>query len=74
MELIIGVVVGIIVGLAIGAFIFRRSAPVGDLRVDRSDPMSEPFLVLELDTDVQTISGMKNVTFTVRNKNFLPHE
>ena len=69
MELIIGIVVGIIIGLVVGTLIFRRRyIPVGDLRT------SEPFLFLELGTDVRTISGMKTVTLSVRNENFLPHE
>ena len=70
MELIIGIVVGIIIGLVVGTLIFRRRY----LRIDRSDPTSEPFLFLELGTDVRTISGMKTVTLSVRNENFLPHE
>lgn len=75
MELIIGIVVGIIIGLVVGVLIFkRRHIPVGELQIDRSDPTSEPFLFLELYTDVRTISGMKTVTFDVLNKNFLPHE
>lgn len=75
MELIIGIVVGIIIGLVVGTLIFRRRyIPVGDLRIDRSDPTSEPFLFLELCTDVRTISGMKTVTLSVSNENFLPHE
>ena len=75
MELIIGIVVGIIIGLIVGTLIFRRRyIPVGDLRIDRSDPTSEPFLFLELGTDVRTISDMKTVTLSVRNENFLPHE
>ena len=70
MELIIGIAVGIIIGLVVGTLIFRRRyIPVGDLRIDRSDPTSEP-----LGTDVRTISGMKTVTLSVRNENFLPHE
>ncbi len=65
----------IIIGLVVGTLIFRRRyIPVGDLRIDRSDPTSEPFLFLELGTDVRTISGMKTVTLSVRNENFLPHE
>ena len=39
MELIIGIVVGIIIGLVVGTLIFRRRyIPIGDLRIDRSDP------------------------------------
>lgn len=42
MELIIGIVVGIIIGLVVGTLIFwRRYIPVGDLRIDRSDPTDE---------------------------------
>ena len=75
MELIIGIVVGIIIGLVVGALIFqRRHIPVGELRIDRSDPTSEPLLFLELDADVRTISSMKTVALSVRNENFLPHE
>ena len=49
MELIIGIVVGIIIGLVVGTLILRRRhIPVGELRIDRSDPTSEPFLFLEL--------------------------
>ena len=57
MELIIGIVVGIIIGLIVGTLIFRRRyIPIGDLRIDRSDPTSEPFLFLELGTDVRTMN------------------
>lgn len=46
MELIIGIVVGIIIGLVVGTLIFRRRyIPVGDLRIDRSDPTSESISV-----------------------------
>lgn len=75
MKLIIGIVVGIIIGLVAGALIFqRRHIPIGDLRIDRSDPTSEPLLFLELGADVRTISSMKTVTLSIRNENFLPHE
>lgn len=74
MELTIGILIGVIVGLVIGAIVFRKRVPVGNLRIDRSDPTSEPYLFLELDTDVGTLSRMKNVNLTVRNENFLPHE
>ncbi len=69
MELAIGVVVGII----IGAILFYRR-PVGNLRVDRSDPTCGPLLFLELGTDVGTVMRKKYVTFKVRVENFLPHE
>lgn len=69
MELAIGIVIGIL----IGAILFRRR-PVGNLRVDRSDPTCGPLLFLELGTDVETVMRKKYVTFKVRVENFLPHE
>lgn len=69
MELAIGIVVGIL----IGAILFRRR-PVGNLRVDHSDPTSGPYLFLELGTDVGTVVRKKYVTFKVRVEDFLPHE
>ena len=69
MELAIGIVIGIL----IGAILFRRR-PVGNLRVDYSDPTSGPYLFLELGTDVGTVMRKKYVTFRVRVEDFLPHE
>lgn len=69
MELVIGIVIGIL----IGAILFRRR-PVGNLRVDHSDPTSAPYLFLELGTDVGTVIRKKYVTFKVRVEDFLPHE
>lgn len=69
MELAIGIVIGIL----IGAVLFRRR-PVGNLRVDHSDPTSGPYLFLELGTDVGTVMRKKYVTFKVRIEDFLPHE
>lgn len=72
MEIVIALVATII-GFAVG-WLVRRERPLGDLRVDRSDPTSEPLLFLELDTDVHNIMNKKHVTFRVKVKNFLPHE
>lgn len=73
MELILGIIIGVIVGLLLGRRLFRTHI-VGDLRIDRSDPTSEPFLFLEIGTDVNTLSTMREATFKVLNKNFLPHK
>ena len=43
MELVIGIIIGIL----IGAILFRHR-PLGNLRVDRSDPTCGPLLFLEL--------------------------
>ena len=69
MELDIGIVIGVLLGIVLSR---RRS--LGNLRVDRSDPTSEPLLFLELGTDVRTIMRKKQVVFKVRVEDFLPHE
>ncbi len=69
MELAIGIVIGVLLGIVLS---HRR--PLGNLRVDRSDPTSEPYLFLELDTDVRTIMRKRRVVFKVRVENFFPHE
>lgn len=72
MEIIIAIV-SVIVGVVIGRLTHRERS-LGDLRVDRSDPSCEPYLFLELDTDVYTIMRKKNATFRVKVENFIPHE
>ena len=67
------VVIGIIIGILICAILFRQR-PVGNLRVDRSDPTCGPLLFLELGTDVGAVMRKKYVTFKVRVENYLPHE
>lgn len=69
MELAIGIVIGVLLGI-----VLSRRRPLGNLRVDRSDPTSEPLLFLELGTDVRTIMRKKQVMFNVRVEDFLPHE
>lgn len=69
MELAIGIVIGVLLGIVLSR---RRS--LGNFRVDRSDPTSEPLLFLELGTDVRTIMRKKQVVFKVRVEDFLPHE
>lgn len=69
MELAIGIVIGVLLGI-----VLSRRRPLGNLRVDRSDPTSEPLLFLELGTDVRTIMRKKQVVFKVRVEDFLPHE
>ena len=69
MEFIIGIAVGIL----LGAILFHRR-PVGDLRVDRSDPTENPSLFLELERYVWFVSRKKKITLRVRNQDFLPHE
>lgn len=68
MEIVIALV-AVVIGQAL-----PRERPLGDLRVDRSDPSCEPYLFLELDTDVYTIMHKKHATFRVKVENFIPHE
>lgn len=72
MEIVIALV-SIFIGIVIGWFA-HRGKPLGDLRVDRSDPTSEPLLFLELNTDVRNIMKKRHVIFRVKIENFLPHE
>ena len=80
MQLVIGLLIGILIGAVVLYFplrsIVNRHRPIGDLRVDHSDPTDAPYLFLELDagTDVNTIVRSKYATFRVKVKNFLPHE
>ncbi len=65
--------VAVIIGFIIGR-VFPRERPLGDLRVDRSDLTCEPYLFLELGTDVHSIMRKRYITFRVKVENFLPHE
>ena len=72
MEIIIAIA-SVIVGIVIGR-LTRRERPLGDLRVDQSDPSCDPYLFLELGTDVYAIMRKKHATFRVKVENFVPHE
>lgn len=67
MELIIGIVIGLLCGV-----FMARKKPIGNLRVDHSD--GQPYLFLELDTDVGQIMRKKSVSLRVKVEDFLPHE
>lgn len=71
-----GVIFGIIILLVILSISGRIRKPIGDLRVDRSDPRDAPLMFLELnkDTNVHTIISKKFVTFHVKPENFLPRK
>lgn len=64
MEIVIALV-AVVIGFIIGR-VLPRERPLGDLRVDRSDPTCEPYLFLELGTDVRNIMNKKHVTFRVK--------
>jgi len=70
---IAAMVVGMSIGFEIGKAKFYQR-PIGNLRIDRSDPVDGPHLFLELDTDVPAVLSQKQVVFRVRAEDFLPHE
>lgn len=72
MEIVIALL-SVLIGFAIG-WAAHRERPLGDLRVDRSDPAGAPLLFLELDTDVTAVMRKKRVTLRVKLENIIPHE
>lgn len=80
MQFAIGLVIGLLIMFVILfpqlKAVRSRHRPIGDLRVDRSDPRDGPYLFLELDayTDVDKIANSKYATFRVKLENFVPHE
>ncbi len=72
MEIVIAVV-AVVVGFIVGR-VLPREHPVGNLRVDHSDPDGGPYLFLELDTDVPTIMRKSHVMLRVKIKDFLPRK
>jgi len=73
MEIVIVALISYIIGVAAGIFV-HRDRPIGDLRVDHSDPCDGPHLFLELDTDVPSIMNKSCVVLRVKVKDFLPHK
>ena len=74
MEVVICIIAGIIIGLFFGRYLFRGKI-VGSLRVDRSDPDSEPYLFLELShKGADAIYKKKYVVLKVNIKDYIPHE
>lgn len=72
MEIIIALI-AVVIGFLIGRTT-KHDRPLGDLRVDRSDPDSGPMLFLELNTDIPTIMRQRYATFCVKVENYLPHK
>ena len=70
MEIIITLVFGIVIGLGFGVAFAPKPKAIGTLRVDHSDP-DEPYLFLQLSSNVSDISTRKYVTFDVKVENFV---
>lgn len=71
---LIWLLVGILIGLLVSRFIFKDK-PIGSLRVDQSDPYSEPYLFLELDQGgMNDIYKKQSVRLRVKIKNYISHK
>lgn len=66
-------IIGIAIGFSFGKVKYHQW-PIGDLRVDQSDPDSPPQLFLELDKNVPTVMTKKYVVLRVKVEDFIPHE
>ena len=65
---------GILIGLLVSKFVFKDK-PIGSLRVDKSDPDSEPYLFLELDAGgMSDIYKKQSVRLRVKIKNYISHK
>ena len=71
---LIWLLAGILIGLLVSRFIFKDK-PIGSLRVDQSDPDSEPYLFLELDrSGADAIYKQRYVRLRVELKNYISHK
>ena len=64
---------GFMVGIA-SFLVYLIVRSVGTLRVDQSDPTEQPYLFLELDKPVETVTNKKYVLFRVIKKNFISQD
>ena len=72
-KLIIVFLAGVLVGTIIYA-IAVKTASVGTLRIDQSDPEDSPYLFLELDKNLSTIVSKKYIVMKVELKNYISHD
>ena len=76
MEVIL-VILGILIGIGIGFGIclgMTRSKPSGCIRVIYSDQEESPMLFLNSYIDIHELSQKKQVTYEVKNENYISHE
>ncbi len=73
MELIIAGLIGMVLSFSIFLITSKKNT-IGNLRVDHSDLKDDPYLFLELETDIKSISRKKYVLMKVRVEDFIPHE
>ena len=68
----IGFVLGLIIGY-LSAKSMCREEPIGDLRIDESDPEDVPLLFLELNSEshLNALKLRKKVTLNVKAENYI---
>lgn len=72
-KMIIAFLLGVLIGIIIYA-IAVKTASVGTLRIDQSDPEDSPYLFLELNKNVGIITSKKYVIMKVERKNYISHD
>ena len=71
---LIWLLAGILIGLLVSKFVFKDK-PIGSLRVDKSDPDSEPYLFLELDAGgMSDIYKKQSERIREKIKNYISHK
>lgn len=69
MEIIL-ILAGILIGVGLTA-LFKHRKPTGYLRVDDSDPSEKPYLFLELNESLESVTSKKYVVLEVKIKNYI---
>ena len=69
--IVVGFILGVFVGFAIERYMSDRMEPIGDLRIDESDPEDGPYLFLELKTAPNNFKSLKQVTLNVKAENYI---
>ena len=66
-------VLGVVVGSVL-TIIISRTKSAGDLRIDTSDPDSQPYLFLELSKSPREVCRKKYITLKVNMKDYISHK
>ena len=70
MLALLGFVLAFFLGFAISTVV-NREDPIGDLRIDESDPEDGPYLFLELKNKPSTFKNFKGVVLNVINESYI---
>lgn len=73
MPTILALVIGVLIGV-VATVIITQIKSVGSLRIDTSDPDDNPYLFLELSTEVRDIYRKKYVLLKVNTNNLIPRK